>query len=292
MRLATGFKNSARAFGATTLLAAIAVSAIAVPAVAAEEATPDFKVSGTGAVVTDYRLRGVSQSDKGFAAQLAITAAHKSGLYAGIFSSSLAGWGTFGGPNIEFDLIGGFKFPVGNGAIDAGLTWYMYPGGADKTDYAEPFAKISGTLGPVSLLGGIAYAPSQQALGRWYFTGARYQTGIPNAPFAKNDNLYLWADISGGIPKLPLTLKAHVGYSDGNPGLGPNGTSIAPTGKYWDYLFGVDWAVYGPIVFSINFAGTDISEQDALYLQPNLSSTKDGSSIVKGKLFFQLAANF
>ncbi len=264
------------------------------PAFAADDAAPApaFKVSGSAVFVSDYRLRGVSQSDKGFAVQGNLTLAHSSGFYGSIFSSSLSGWGTFGGPNVEFDLIGGYKKTFGAATVDVGLTWYMYPGGANKTDYAEPYVKISGTAGPVSVLGGVAYAPSQEALGEWYPDAASYYGEGPVYPGAKHDNLYLWADFAAAIPKTPITLKAHVGHSNGNPGLGPNGTSIAPTGKYWDYLVGVDYAVYGPLVFSINFAGTDISTADALYLQPNLSKVGDGSSIVKGKLFFQIAANF
>jgi len=50
----------------------------------------------------------------------------------------------------------------------------------------------------------------------------------------KQDNLYLWGDGALAIAGTPLTAKAHIGYSDGKPGLGPNGTSVAPTGTYWD----------------------------------------------------------
>lgn len=270
---------------------ALTTIAIATPAFADDAPTPAFKISGTGAVLTDYRLRGVSQSDKGFAVQVSTTVTHESGLYAGIFSSSLAGWGTFGGPNIEFDLIGGYKFPVGAGAIDLGLTWYTYPGGASKTSYAEPFFKLSGTAGPVSMLGGIAYAPKQVALGNWFFTGADYVKGVPNAPDAKNDNVYLWGDFASGIPNTPVTVKAHIGYSSGNPGLGPNGTSVAPTGKYWDWLIGVDYVV-GPVTLGVAYVDTDISTRDALYLQPNFSSTKDGSSIAGSKVVFSITGAF
>ena len=273
-----------------SLSAAVAM-AIASPALAADPAASAFKLSGAGAVVTDYRLRGVSQSDKGFAVQVGATVTHESGLYGGFFASSLAGWGTFGGPNIEFDLIGGYKLALTNGAIDTGLTWYMYPGGANKTDYAEPFFKVSGTAGPVSLLGGVAYAPKQQALGRWYFTGADFSSGTPNAPFAKNDNLYLWGDFATGLPNTPVTVKAHIGYSDGNPGLGPNGTSVAPTGKYWDWLIGADYVV-GAVTLGVAYVDTDISVRDALYLQPNFSSTKDGSSIAGRKVLFSITGAF
>ena len=269
----------------------LASMAFASPSFAADESTSAFKIAGAGAVVSDYRLRGVSQSDKGFAVQFGSTVSHDSGLYAGFWSSSLAGWGTFGGPNIEFDLLGGYKHSFDTATIDLGLTWYMYPGGANKTDFPELFFKLSGTAGPVSLLAGVAYAPKSQSLGNWYFTGADYVAGVPNNPNAKNDNLYLWGDFAAGIPSTPLTAKAHIGYSKGNPGLGPNGTSVAPTGEYFDWLIGVDYVI-GPITLGVAYVDTDISASKSLYLQPNFSSTKDGSSIAGSKILFSITGAF
>ncbi len=43
----------------------------------------------------------------------------------------------------------------------------MYQGGADKTDFAEPYAKLTGMAGPATLIAGVAYAPKQQAIGKW-----------------------------------------------------------------------------------------------------------------------------
>jgi uncharacterized protein (TIGR02001 family) len=252
----------------------------------AQDAEPPKPVTVTGSVtlVNDYRFRGVSQSDEELAVQGGITATHESGFYVGAWGSNLAGWGTFGGSNTELDLIGGYKRTFGSATVDVGLTWYMYPGGADKTDFAEPYVKISGTAGPVTLLAGVAYAPSQEALGNWSNT-AESRIGD------KEDNLYLWGDASSAIPGTALTIKGHIGYSDGNPGLGPNGTSVAPTGTYVDYMVGADYVI-APVTLGISYVGTDISESDSAYLLPNFSSTKDGSSIASGKLLFSITASF
>jgi len=266
-------------------IAAAAALLVAAPAFA-QEAEADSKpvtVSGSVALVTDYRFRGVSQTDKELAVQGGLTVTHESGLYGGVWASNLAGWGTFGGSNTELDLIAGYKLPVGEGTLDVGLTWYMYPGGADTTDFAEPYVKLGGTIGPVSLLAGIAYAPKQEALGNF--------SNTPQSRGQKQDNLYLWGDISGGIPQTPITLKAHIGYSDGNPGLGPNGTSVAPTGTYWDWLIGAD-AALGPVVLGVAYVDTDISKAESAYLLPNFSSTKNGSSIAEGTILFSVSASF
>lgn len=274
---------------------AVVMATLAIPAAAQDEAPPKaFTVSGSVALVSDYRFRGVSQSDEEIAVQGGVTVSHQSGFYVGTWASNLAGWGTFGGSNSELDLFGGYKTEVTPGVtVDVGLTWYMYPGGADTTDFAEPYVKVSGSFGPANLLVGAAYAPKQEALGRWYFSGADYAAGIPNAPGAKKDNLYVWLDGSTGIPGTPLTAKGHVGFSNGNRGLGPNGTSIAPTGKYIDYMIGLDFAVPStPLTLGVAFVDTDIKKADAQYLGLGFASSKDGSRIDSGQVVFSVSAAF
>jgi len=275
----------------------IAVAALALLGSAptfAQEEEKFLTVSGSVGLVSDYRFRGVSQTDKEMGVQGGITLSHASGFYAGTWGSNLAGWGTFGGSNTELDLFAGYKIALGDGmALDAGLTWYMYPGGASETDFAELYAKLSTTVGPVNLLGGVAYAPKQQALGRWYFSGASASTGVYDDAGDKEDNIYLWADISSAIPDTPITLKGHIGYSEGNSGLGPNGTSVAPTGKYIDWLVGADFAVPStPLTVGVAYVDTNISKGESAYLLPNFSSTKNGSSIASGKVVFSLTAAF
>jgi len=264
------------------LSSALALAA-ASPALAQDTSPPKpITVSGSVSLVTDYRLRGVSQSDKKMALQGGATITHESGLYGGFWASNLAGWGTFGGPNLELDLIAGYKHPIGGGAIDVGVTYYMYPGGAKITDYFEPYAKLSGTVGPVNLLAGVAYAPKQKALGNF--------SNTPQSRGQSYDNLYLWGDANVGLGAGFLA-KGHVGYSKGNPGLGPNGTSVAPTGSYVDYLVGVDFT-RGPVTLGVAYTGTDITTAKSAYLQPNFASQTDGSSIAAGTAVFAVTFAF
>lgn len=245
--------------------------ASAAPALAQDTDPPSaITVSGSVGGVSDYRFRGVSQSDEEIAVQGGLTVTHESGVYVGTWGSNLAGWGTFGGANLELDLIAGFKTEIGGGGtLDVGVTWYMYPGGADDSDFLEPYAKLGGTIGPLGLTAGVAYAPKQQALGNYSAT--------PFSRGQKEDNLYLWGDALAGIPGTPATLKAHIGYSEGNPGLGPNGTSVAPTGKYWDWMLGADFAVYKGLTLGVSYIDTDIGKNEAAYLQPGFSKGNDGS---------------
>lgn len=280
-------------------LAGAAVASLLLPAVAnAQSAPPEtaprppVTVSGSATIASDYRFRGVSQSDQEMAVQGGITIAHESGLYAGVWASNLAGWGTFGGANMELDLIGGYRLPVGGGTLDVGLTWYMYPGGADKTDFAEPYAKLTGTAGPATLTAGVAYAPKQQALGKWYATGADAAAGTYTSPGAKDDNLYLWGDGALAIAGTPFTAKAHVGHSWGQDGLAPNATAVSPTGSYWDWSLGAD-ATWRNLTFNVSYVDTDISDRDAAYLRPSFSKGQDGTgNIAGGTVVASLTAAF
>lgn len=251
----------------------------------AEDDTPAITISGAATITSDYRFRGVSQTDEGLAVQGGITISHESGFYVGTWGSNLAGWGTFGGTNMELDLIAGYKFGVGEGTLDTGLVWYMYPNGADTTDFAELYARLSGSVGALGLTAGVAYAPKQEALGN------AFPVGAPADPGDKEDNLYLSGDAAYGISGAPITLKAHIGYSDGNPGLGPNGTSIAPTGTYFDWSLGADIAPISGLTLSISYVDTDISEAEAALIRPNFA-TLAGKSISDATVVFSVTAAF
>ena len=270
------------------IAAAVLVSTVSAPAALAQEegASEPFAITGSAALVSDYRFRGVSQSDKEAAVQAGFTVTHESGLYVGTWGSNLSGWGTFGGSNMELDIYGGYVAKLGDLSLDVGLTWYMYPGGLDTTDFAEPYVKLSGAAGPVSLLAGVAYAPKQKALAN--------VSNTPNSFGQKQDNLYLWGDASAELPGTPLKLKAHLGYSDGNPGLGPNGTSLAPTGKYLDWLLGAEVAV-GPLTLGVAYVDTNITKSEAAYISGangGFQSSKNGSQIAGSTVVFSLSAGF
>jgi uncharacterized protein (TIGR02001 family) len=278
----------------TLRLSLIAVALLGVPIAARAQSTPDdavagetapppaITVGGSATIASDYRFRGVSQSDREMAVQGGITIAHESGLYVGTWASNLAGWGTFGGANMELDLIGGYKARLAdNATLDVGLTWYMYPGGADKTDFAEPYAKLTGTAGRATLTAGVAYAPKQQAIGKWYDTGASAAAGVYTHPGDKDDNLYVWGDGAVAVAGTPFTAKAHVGHSWGQDGLGPNATAVAPTGAYWDWSLGAD-ATWRSLTFNVSYVDTDISAREAAYLRPSFSKGQDGTGNIAG----------
>src|SRR5262245_7088600 len=242
-------------------IAALAAFA-ATPALAEEAGPPDptLKVSGGVTLASQYRFRGISLSDEHVALQGTINVNHKSGFYAGVWGSNIDGWGELGGSNLELDLYGGWKGEVTKGVtLDAGVLYYAYPGskGGDF-EFFEPYAKVSGNLGPVTATVGATYAWEQDAL-------------------ADNDNLYLFNDNSLPIKGTPITLTSHIGYSSG-------GSALAAGDDYVDWALGAT-AAWKNLTFGVSYVDTNIDEAQAL----SVGATKD---IVDSAIVATLSASF
>lgn len=218
-----------------TKLAALLLAAASAPALAQDESSEPITISGSAGLASQYRFRGISLSDEELAVQAGLSATHASGFYVGTWGSSLAGFGSFGGSNVELDVYGGYKMAIGEATLDAGLLWYLYPG-TDGTDYAEPYVSLTLPAGPATAKVGVAYAPDQQAIG-------------------SEDNWYVYGDLSGAVPETPLTLKAHLGYSTGD-------STLTPAGDYLDWLVGVDFT-WKSLTFGVAYVDTDIGSADA-----------------------------
>ncbi len=214
-----------------------ALSALSlVPAAASAQDIPSgpFSLSGSIGVTSDYRFRGISQSDEKVELQSSVTLSHNSGLYVGAWGSGLPDSPRYG--QYELDLYGGYATEVAPGtSLDVGATFYVYPGNrawAGPSDFVEVAGRLSHDLGPVSATAMVAYAPEQTSLGR-------------------DDNVYLNLDLAAGIPNTPLSLSASVGYTDGALG------SAAANGHYLDWSLGARF-VRGPVSLSARYVDTDI----------------------------------
>lgn len=232
-----GFNVKSSLIGLTTVL----LASVATPALAeeeTEESTSSITVSGNAALTSDYRFRGLSFSDGDIAVQGGIDVAHDSGFYIGTWGSSIEDSATFG--HTEIDLYGGWSGEVTDGInLDVGLLYYFYPNGQDgaagPSDYFEPYASISSTLGPVELTTGVAYAWSQSSLGN-------------------SDNIYIYTGASAGIPGTPISLNANIGINEGSLG---NPAGILGVEDYIDWKLGADWAVTENLTASIAYTDTD-----------------------------------
>lgn len=118
LALAAAF--AAPAFAQTTAPAAA-------PAAAAEPASP-HTFTGNMALVTDYRFRGISQTNKQPAIQGGFDYSHSSGIYLGNWNSNVSSGAGFPEGNLEMDFYGGWKKTWGDFGIDLGALYYYYPG--------------------------------------------------------------------------------------------------------------------------------------------------------------------
>lgn len=100
------------------------------------------QLSGGVALLSDYRFRGISQSDRGPAVQGSAVVDHPSGLFAGLFASSVD-LGGASDANLETVVSAGYARRVGADlAWEVGAVYYLYPG-AGNTSYAEGFAGLT-----------------------------------------------------------------------------------------------------------------------------------------------------
>jgi len=194
-------------------------------------AARNVDVSASVSGVSDYRFRGISLSDEDPALQASLGVDHESGFYAAAWGSTLDDTPLYGA--VELDLYGGWRREVASGTtLDVGLLYYLYPDGEDlagPSDFAEPYASITHNFGPVTGKIGAAYAWEQAATGG-------------------GNNLFVYTDWTTMLPGTPVTLKAHLGHSDG---------TLSPTGDYFEWLIGADFAV-GPAVIGLAYVDSDL----------------------------------
>lgn len=221
--------TSVRSLLAASLVAGAAFAAV--PA-AAQATTSDFTISGNAAIVSEYRFRGVDLSGGDPAIQGGVDVSHSSGVYVGVWGSSLDE-DTVGYGHSELDVFAGWTGEVTPGVtVDVGALAYLYPNaGPGDFDYYEGFASVGFGFGPGEVSVGLAYAPEQDGLGG-------------------DDNLYLYTDAGVGIPNTPVSLSAHLGYTDGF-------LTYTNNSKAWDWSVGAEFAITENLSVGAAYVGSE-----------------------------------
>jgi len=245
--------TSIRGLVAATLVAG---ACLASPAFADETDPPaTWTVSGNVTGVTDYRWRGLSYSGGDYAIQGSIQVNHSSGFYVGTWGSSLEQDPADIYGSAEIDVYGGWSGEVASGlTADVGMTWYTYPNGSvGKANYLEPYAALSTTLGPATAKVGVNYAWKQDALGG-------------------DDNVYLYSDLSSGVPGTPVSLNAHLGYTSG--ALSPNRLTMTSADGGFDYSVGASVNVTKNLSVGASYIGVDGDSYDGFSDDTVVASVK------------------
>lgn len=126
-----------------TLAVVVALSGSAFAQIAAAADPVSYNIS----VVSNYKYRGQDQDTsktKGFkpALQGGLDYAYANGFYVGNWNSTVDFAATNGQADLEIDLYGGYKFPLGAFGMDIGALTYIYPG-ATKANTTELYAAAS-----------------------------------------------------------------------------------------------------------------------------------------------------
>ena len=200
-------------------------------------AQDEWSASGNVALTSDYKFRGISQSDESPAIQGGFDLEHDSGFYAGVWGSSVdfnpSGEDYDG--SLELDLYLG----IGGDLGDSGLTWdlgyiyYDYPGDdGKKGDYQELYAG----LGWKDLSLGLAHSDD------YYGKTGKFW--------------YLYGDYSLALG-MDVSLDFHIGFNR----LDEKNGFLMDQDAYTDYSISVSRDFAG-VNIALTYVGTDLDEAE------------------------------
>jgi uncharacterized protein (TIGR02001 family) len=186
------------------------------------------ELSATVTAISDYDLRGITQTAQDPALQGSLDWSAESGLYLGAWATNID-FGDCCDEEVEVDAYGGFH---GGDEVtwDVGFIYYTYPGTEPDFDYPE----IYGAIGWNGLMGRI-----------WY-----------SNDYANSDESSFSYDLNGSWSlRFNFGLTAHLGYSDGD------GIDEIYGNSYMDWSVGVTYVLDR---FTLGLKWIDGSDLEAL----------------------------
>jgi len=187
----------AKSITASLILGVVACGVM--PAQAAETDTSGFTFDANVSLASQYRYRGLMQTNNKPALQGGFNLTHSSGFYIGNWNSTIS-WLGDSDPDVsaplEMDFFAGYAGPLwGDFTIDTGVLQYYYPG-----DYPGGYTRPNTT----ELFLGLGYGPVS-------FKYSHALTNLFGVPDSKNSQYYeLNASVPTGV--WGLNVDGHVGY--------------------------------------------------------------------------------
>lgn len=206
--------------------------------ITATPASAEVELSGNVALTSDYRFRGISQSDSGISIQGGFDAAWDNGFYVGTWGAAVdfdCAIDTCGGLNggIELDYYVGYANEIGESGVsyDIGYIYYDYPQDEGLLgDYQEVYASV----GFADFTVGINYSDEY-----WGETGKF---------------TYYYGSYSFALP-ADFSLDLLVGYGDYDE----IGYTLTDSHTHW--VVGISKS-YGGFDFSLAYEDSDLDEAD------------------------------
>lgn len=211
-----------------------------------EESAGPWTFSASATLTSDYVWRGVSQSQEDWALQGEFAFEHESGIYGGLWGSSVdfipedASYLDEDGANLELDAYIGYSWEFADQWVgDVKVVRYFYPGTEEGINYNYN-----------ELIGSVTYDEMITAT-----------VGYSNDVFnLDDDGFYFSLSGSYGLPWWDLSLDGEVGHftiGSGEAFYDDEGEFIgADDLKYMHYSLGLS-KEFGPVSTSLTWSDTD-----------------------------------
>lgn len=229
----------------TILAVSLACAAGGLPSHAfaqASAATPEHTFTGNLSLVSEYRYRGIAQTNAKPAVQGGFDYAHASGLYAGTWASNVSWLSDAGGGvsnSLEWDFYGGYKGTVGDFGYDVGLLYYYYPG-----------SYPSGFNSPNTL--------EMYVAGTWKMLTLKYSHGLTDLFGFVDSKGAGYLDLTGNFDVgSGVTVTAHVGHQS-IPAGSVGGVQVRSSSdcSYTDWKLGASREYVG-LTWGLAYVGAD-----------------------------------
>lgn len=202
-------------------------------ATATNAAEAGLSVSANLGVVTDYKFRGISQSDGSPVVQGGVDLELDNGLYLGTWASQVDFAYGADETDYEQDFYGGYAGEASETvSYDVGFIYYAYHGSDRDEDYQEVYGSVS--ISDLTL--GYAYSTDY-----WAETGAFH---------------YPYAEYSFALP-ADVSLDLHLGVNL----FDEEDLFFADLDSYTDYSITVG-KEFGGLALSASVVGTDLSDEE------------------------------
>ena len=196
----------------------------------------ELSADGSVGATSDYRFRGISQTDENAALQGEINLNHSSGIHAGVWGSSIdfdenSDEGNF---KLEVDYTAGFTFAISDVDVDLGYVYYTYPN--SESDVDADFGEIYGNASYKGFEVGVNWSDDyflESGKSTYVYTGVSHEFGI-------------------------VTVGANVGYTFfDEKDVFENGTD-----QYMDYTVSASVDVLKNVNLGVSYVGTDLDKSD------------------------------
>lgn len=227
-------------------LSKLSSAVIVASLMAAGVAQAEVKSSGSVAVTSDYKFRGISQTKTNAAIQGSLTLSHDSGVY-------FTAWGS----SVDLDLVGGsevdtllgYAGTAGDVSYDVGVMRYNYPGANDSNSTLTPkvtpdFNEVYASVAYKGAKLGVAYSDD------YYLESGKFS--------------YIYGSYATEVAGFGVMAQVGVAQFDEAAGfttaIAP-GTTVVGEDSYIDYKVAVTKAVAGLNV-EVAYVGTDFDRDD------------------------------